>query len=135
MLRRREALACPDVRGLLALVEQVTGAPRGAQNRLADLVGVKHTTISKWAKGAPVPHVYVAKLVEVETKLKARVETPKAAPVTRPLPLMANVVDVRVEGEQALLRFALKVPGEETAREVVAVLVPRGLLASLTSPT
>lgn len=33
-----------------------------------------------------------------------------------------------VEGDQALVSFALKVPGEEVAREVVEVLVPRSAL-------
>lgn len=132
MIRRREAAKCPDVGELRRLLIEASGIDFGSQKRLADMVGVLPTTIGRWEKGSRVPHVYVAKLVDVETKLKARIAPSVEAPRSeRSLPLMANAVDVRVEGEQALVRFALKIPGDDAARSVAEILVPKALLTAL----
>jgi len=130
ILRRRAALACPDVKELRQLLERATGVAHGSQARLMALVGCSRGALRNWERGGKVATFFVPKLVEVEATLRARVEAQEreVAPPKPSLPLMANVVEVRVDGEQALLRFELKVPGEEVAREVAEVLVPRATL-------
>lgn len=131
MLRRRAALACPKVEDLLALLEQASESSHALQTRLADLVGCTPKTIGTWKRKKAAPHIYAPRLIEVEAKLRARLAPKEPACEERPLPLMANVVSVRVEGEQALVSFSLKVPGEEGVRSVCEVLVPRTALPSL----
>lgn len=140
--RRRDYV--PNIAELRRLLERATGSPRGSQARLADLVGCKPESLSSWEKGQHKPSAaYRAKLIEVEKKLKAKkvgvIEELRDAPpipvptpvVALPLPLVANRVVASVDADQVLLRFGLKLPGEEEPRQVAEILVPRASLEKI----
>lgn len=149
MLRRRAAAMCPDVKAIRRLLEEATDATWGSQARLAELLGCSPWTIRRWERGTKRPSAaYTVRLRELERRLRERPATineelrgvakqeDEASPTKteRPLPLTANAVSVRVEGEQALVSFTLKVPGEKMAREVVEVLVPTSSLLHFSLP-
>jgi transcriptional regulator with XRE-family HTH domain len=144
-VRRRDYF--PNIRELRRLIEQVTGSRTGSQAKLAELVGCTAETISSWEKGTRRPYPsYRAKLVEIEKRLKAKKgsaldevrDTPMRATeppaVARPLPLVANRASARMDAEQVLLRFALKLPGEDEPRSVAEILVPRAALECILRP-
>jgi transcriptional regulator with XRE-family HTH domain len=130
------------------LLERVTGTPHGSQARLARLLGCRATTVSTWEHGRARPSpVYARKLVEIERSLHARplsvvdeiksarpdvvTTSPALAPSVAGSPLVATSATVTLEGDQALLRFVLKVPGELEPRHVADVLVSKAVFAGL----
>lgn len=133
-VRRRDA--CPDVAELRRLLGDALGAARATQAHLAELVGCSLRSIIRWEQGERRPSAgFRPRLLELERKLRARalsIDDELARGTREPelragrtLPLVADVVSVDVEGDRALLRFGLKVPGEPEPRTVVEVLVSR----------
>jgi DNA-binding XRE family transcriptional regulator len=142
MLLRRTP--CPDVKELRRLLGAAMGAEIATQAQLADLLGCTTETIKSWEKGRKKPtRPFVLRLLEIERSLKARrlslhdeirlgILPGDAEPrPERRAPFVASAVSVVVEGDQALVRFSLKVPGEALARTVAEVIVPRAILPSL----
>ena len=142
VLRRKQRQQAVDVRELRHLVEAVMGIPaHGSRLRLAELVGCSSHTVTKWEKGRRPSLAYVPRLIELEAKLRARKGRSvdeellgEVAPIVpaplRPMPLVASAMSVKVEGEQALVTFTLKIPGESMARVVAEVLIPRSVVTA-----
>ena len=129
------------------------GASREA---LAKLLGVSAQSVLNWESGKSITAKNVARLRELTGRVASgkvtlperrprgrprkavgsprRAGRPRSAPVATTnevAPVYANVVSVVKGKPDALVRFALAVPGERRARAVVEVVVPAAVLASL----
>ncbi len=136
----------PDPREVRRLLGKAMGVVSATQERLAELLGCSSDTVKDW-EGKQRRHrpsrVFRARLVELEARLRARkftidddifgreVPVESSGPEARSLPLTATEATVTLEGERALLRFSLKVPGEADTRTVAEVLVAKSVIAEL----
>jgi hypothetical protein len=133
---------CPSITELLGLLEKALGT-RATRKHLAELVGCSALAVIRWERGTHFPSpAYRPRLLELERRLRERgaslgdelrgaavpATTPASSPTDGKLPLVADVIGVKVEGGRALLTFGLAIPGEREPRSVAEVLVP---LASL----
>jgi DNA-binding XRE family transcriptional regulator len=74
IMRRRAALACPDVKALRQRLTSYVGLPV-TQDYLGRLVGCSGKTVLKWERGTrPLP-VFAVRLAAVEKALAAKTRT------------------------------------------------------------
>jgi hypothetical protein len=120
----------PDVKELRRRIGEAMGV-HCTLRKFALLVGASWRSVWRWERGGRVTLGFRPRLLQLDRLLNEgtfSVEDALDAAARTPAPLVASTVSVTLQGGQALLRFSLAVPGEETARLVAEIMVPPNAL-------